>query len=381
MNRVEITGDMTHLGKYQGRIFFESEYPLRISSELLVTATLIANMKKPGGQPYSGMQVDREFKENIRQAQALLTSWRSYYQLVDLDGLAVVEKTSQIKPFIGCFFSGGVDSFYTLLEQQAEITHLICIHGFDIPVENKALFALVEKNVKTIAQQMGIQLILIKTNLRAFFTANEMDWGGEAFGTGLASVGHLLADQFSKIYIPASLDLNNLMPWGSHPELDPLWSSGSLQFVHHGCLPRIDKIKRLTDNPLALKFLRVCYLNKNNAYNCCKCEKCIRTMVSLHAYGVLDCCESFPKKLSLRSVKKLWITSEAAKIFVRENISLLAATGHDPELQKVLEGLLETPKWKVDLYLSLKKKKNRFLSVVSYLVERIKTDIFSMPRS
>ena len=144
MNRVEITGDMTNLGKYQGRIFFESEYPLRISSELLVTATLIANMKKPDGQSYSGVQLDREFKKNIRQAQALLTSWRSYYQSVDLDGLAVVEKTSQIKPFIGCFFSGGVDSFYTLLEQQAEITHLICIHGFDIPVENKALFALVE---------------------------------------------------------------------------------------------------------------------------------------------------------------------------------------------------------------------------------------------
>jgi len=375
MNRVEITSAIVNLGKFSRPVFFDSDYPIQASRELLITTTLIANMKNSGGDCYTGMRVDRKFKDNIGEAQALLLSWRNNYHTVSLEALDVVDNKAQAKPYVGCFFSGGVDSFYTLLEQQPEITHLICVQGFDIPIENTVLFGVVEKNLSTIAKQMGKELIIIKTNLRDYFVANELDWGSEAFGAGLAAVGHLLAYQFEKIYIPASLDMNNLMPWGSHPDLDPLWSSSALEFTHHGCIPRVDKIKRLIGNDLALKFLRVCYLNKNNAYNCCKCEKCIRTMLSLYAYGVLDRCESFPQKLTRRRVKKLWITSKAASIFVRENISLLETTGRDPELKKVLEELLKRPKWKIDLYLYVRRKKNRFLSVVSYLVAKLKNVI------
>ena len=33
---------------------------------------------------------------------------------------------------VACFFSGGVDSFYTLLKHREEVTHIIFVHGFDI---------------------------------------------------------------------------------------------------------------------------------------------------------------------------------------------------------------------------------------------------------
>ena len=40
---------------------------------------------------------------------------------------------------VGCFFSGGLDSFYTLLKHRDEITHIIFVHGFDISLEDQAL--------------------------------------------------------------------------------------------------------------------------------------------------------------------------------------------------------------------------------------------------
>src|SRR5574337_867736 len=40
---------------------------------------------------------------------------------------------------VAVFFSGGLDSFYTLLKRRNEIDSLVFIHGFDIPLENVAL--------------------------------------------------------------------------------------------------------------------------------------------------------------------------------------------------------------------------------------------------
>jgi CubicO group peptidase (beta-lactamase class C family) len=60
----------------------------------------------------------------------------------------------------------------------------------------------------------------------------------------LAAIGHLLAPAFERIYIAASVNYRDLFPWGTHPLLDPLWSSELLEFVHHGCAARrIEKLR------------------------------------------------------------------------------------------------------------------------------------------
>ncbi len=48
---------------------------------------------------------------------------------------------SDLASGIACFFSGGVDSFYTLLKHREEITHIIFVHGFDIALEDHSLRA------------------------------------------------------------------------------------------------------------------------------------------------------------------------------------------------------------------------------------------------
>jgi hypothetical protein len=42
-------------------------------------------------------------------------------------------------PGVACFFSGGLDSFHTLFKNLDKITHLIFVHGIDIPLNNSAL--------------------------------------------------------------------------------------------------------------------------------------------------------------------------------------------------------------------------------------------------
>ena len=59
-----------------------------------------------------------------------------------------------------------------------------------------------------------------------------VDWQTEYHGAALATVGHALADVLGEVLIPGSYAEADLHPWGTHPDLDPLWSGSAVRFVH-----------------------------------------------------------------------------------------------------------------------------------------------------
>ena len=111
----------------------------------------------------------------------------------------------------------------------------------------------------------------------------------------LASVGLLFQARFRTILISAAHTYADLGPWGSHPLLDPLWSTELTEFVHHGAhATRVDKCRVLANSEVAMRHLRVCWENREGRYNCGECEKCLRTMVNLAAVGALGRCTTLP---------------------------------------------------------------------------------------
>ena len=89
----------------------------------------------------------------------------------------------------------------------------------------------------------------------------------------------------------------NLSPWGSHPLVEPSFTT-QLCRVHYDELmfSRLDKVRLLLDWPAALAGMRVC--NETRAYsaerlNCGVCEKCMRTRLALLALGALDRATAF----------------------------------------------------------------------------------------
>ena len=62
-----------------------------------------------------------------------------------------------------------------------------------------------------------------------------------------------------------------------------------------GCeASRLDKLDVVAREPAARHSLRVCWENRGGAYNCGRCEKCLRTMVAMDALGVLDAVRPLP---------------------------------------------------------------------------------------
>jgi len=225
---------------------------------------------------------------------------------------------------VSLFFSGGVDSFYSLIKHRDEIDNLVLIHGFDVPLADTKTFALAKEQARDVAQLFGKRLIVVRTNLHWEQPSVPGGWG-MYFGAALASVALSLAPIHRKIFVASSYSYAHVHPWGSHPMLDPLWSTENVRIVYDIGETRMEKLRVLVQHPDALSRLRVCWENLGN-YNCGLCEKCIRTMLGLRALGAYPCV-AFPDTLTLGIVRQQGL-SHSASLLWRE----LLDAGLPPEL-------------------------------------------------
>ena len=186
-------------------------------------------------------------------------------------------------------FTGGVDSFYTALENREMLTGLLFIHGMDIPLEETDFRTRVSKELVGAAADIGLPLLQVETNVRAL-TNPYASWGKKAHGAILSSVGILLAERFDTIFIPGSRLRSTVrgMGWGSHILIDRLNSTDYLSVVHDAVdVTRHSKTARIAQSATALRHLRVCFSSRSE-FNCGTCPKCRRTQLDLHLVGVTD---------------------------------------------------------------------------------------------
>lgn len=314
-------------------IFFCSDDLVLVPrSEALTACALLSAMNSGRNLRIEG-EVDRLFAERLGSIQALYSEW--YSQLRPVSVFAGVRPERKREPVsrIALFFSGGVDSFYTLLKHRDEITDLIFVHGFDISLSNRELAERVERQLRTVAETLGKRFAVIRTDLRGILS-NCGDWGHVTHGAALAAVAHLLPDEIGKIYIASSHYYRYQRPWGSHPSLDPLWSSDVLKIVHDGCeRRRPEKTAEIARNTVVQKYLRVCWMNIDEAYNCCRCEKCLRTMIELQAAGALKQCSAFPEPLKLSRVRRM------EECYSQELKGHLECLGDSPENRQLRRAL------------------------------------------
>ena len=278
--------------------------------------------------------------ESLPAAQQVLATW--YRDLGRVDVVApAAGATPAPAPGTGCCFTGGVDSWFTLLRCGGQVSHLLLARGFDVPLDDAAQWAEVVERVRGIGGARGHRVVAIATNLREVADCGRLQsgfagdfWGGVLHGPALAALGQLCRHEIGRLVIPSTHAWRELKPWGSSPLLDPLWSTEGLEISHDGCdASRAQKVARLADEPLALATLRVCY-QPGVGGNCCRCEKCIRTMLALRLAGVLDRATGFPLPLDLRAVRRLAVPSTLLNAY--RDMLARAERGPDRELTDAL---------------------------------------------
>lgn len=186
-------------------------------------------------------------------------------------------------------FSGGVDSFYSLLTDARRPDYLVSVHGFDIPIGDAQRMAALGETTRAVAAAYRCGSIVVRTNLREHPSFGRPHLWERAHGGALAAVGHLLGQVAGRLVISSSFAQRNQVPWGSSFRTDPLFASDRITIDQFGgAARREDKIAAIAFDPLVQRHLRVCWENRSPTGNCSRCEKCVMTRLHFAELGVLE---------------------------------------------------------------------------------------------
>lgn len=242
--------------------------------------------------------IDSVLLEGTRELMEWWRYWFPAMSVVPIDGGPVLAVTQASAPSrTAQFFSGGVDSFFTVLRHAdaadpIQVDDLLVGWGFDIPLSDGAAFERVSTNLASIAASLGKRLVTFSTNIRET-RFGHLPWGTIGHGSAMAAVALLLEGVYRRILIPSTDGYRETGPWGSHATVDHFFSSSTMRVIHDGAaFSRFQKVALVATSPVALSALRVCWQSKSDS-NCGACEKCLRTMIALELCGVLDKASTF----------------------------------------------------------------------------------------
>lgn len=211
---------------------------------------------------------------------------------------------------IAAFFTGGVDSFHTVLSnlgssrpEEERITNLLYIVGFDVPLRRRRRIDAVARHLGLAARDLGLPLSIVESNLRPL-SDSFLGWANY-YSSALASVAHAIGPGFRRVHMSSSMPNVAIVPWGSHAIVYPLWSGPTLGLTYdEDGLTRTDKLRTtVVHSPAALRHLRVCWQNPEDRMNCGRCEKCLRTKLALFAEGVLHRCATLDSDLDVQAIE------------------------------------------------------------------------------
>lgn len=264
-------------------------------------------------------------------------------------------------------FSGGLDACYTAVKHLDKIDSLVVSWGFDVRSHQKDLWERTLPVIQSVADLLEKPLCVVHTNIREvshyqalrtrrgkinphYFTLGRSGPNGPF----LASIGRCLAPFASRYWIGASNTYDMLYPFGTHPLLDPMWSTPEQEVLHDGCeAGRSEKFAFLLEHrPSLLGKLRVCWLPGPGELNCSRCEKCLRSMAELRLNHAEEQATAFKWPLDLEAVARLKVRRRAPRKYwlqLREKArergdtelerAIRGALGSDLNLQRFLEAL------------------------------------------
>lgn len=198
-------------------------------------------------------------------------------------------------------FSGGVDAFHTFLSNIDEKSTILTVWGADIKLNDKKGWENVLSHTINTSDLYNVKHKWIKSNFRTFIrewelthsvieSAKDNWWHGFQHGIGLIGLNAPIVynNNVEKVYIAASFTINekDKVTCASDPTIDNNLKFCGCSVQHDGYYAsRQDKIKFICDyskeNNIKIP-LRVCWESSGGS-NCCRCEKCYRTIFAILA--------------------------------------------------------------------------------------------------
>ncbi|MGE3316748.1 MAG: hypothetical protein AB7O26_16645 [Planctomycetaceae bacterium] len=267
----------------------------------------------------------------------------------------------------GQFFSGGIDALATLrrnrllLPADHDSSIRDCINVFGMHTDdylpedaspNPQRVEMWDRNLvqlRKFAKAADVDIYQIRTNAVGIFNKSGFHCR-EYHSAVMTSLAHVLTSRLSDVFIASSDYVGDVAPWGSHPLLDPYYSSSDLQVFHDGVrLTRLEKVRLISEWPAALSAINVCssWTVPESGMNCGECGKCLRTMVELLVCGKLHEAATFPARDIDPALFKSVVFRTVQEVdYFMECIEPLRAMGRDDLIRAIDERMLEYRRWR-----------------------------------
>jgi serine/threonine protein kinase len=216
---------------------------------------------------------------------------------------------------VGTGFSGGIDSFYTVLKYllgdavlpSYKITHLLFRYvGYHHRQEGRQIFESRYNSIKGFPEAMGIDFIKIDSNLDDFLRLSFE----KTHQMRTLSCSLLLQRLFSKYYFSSGDSYKDSFTRNTKykkdidftdPSAVHLLSTETLECILSGAqYSRVEKTRQIALSGVANKWLNVCTTSKDGR-NCSMCLKCCRTLFTCELLGVIS---KFSSVFNLDNYKK-----------------------------------------------------------------------------
>ncbi|MFD0771223.1 peptidase [Bacillus sp. CGMCC 1.60114] len=307
-NRVDyffnIKGNLQKYFKTNNHMFLEYNYDISDIPNSILAIPFVSNVIPLVWITDSTILINELDESFYVCLNNIKTAYQNMFPNVRFKGSIVVDKivdntyTPELEA--ASLFSGGLDALTTFIRIKDQNPLLITEYGwYEEDIENSDVWEADKENAINFAKGQGLENILIQSNYGTFIIAGNIDhdfrnkledtwWHGLHHGLAIISAAIPMAFKFKIkcIYIASSNSPLYEVTCASDPTVDNEIRYASGEVFHDGYeLNRQDKVKVVVDHYSAIKEsinIRVCFKNEEN---CCKCEKCLRTIMGIIAEG------------------------------------------------------------------------------------------------
>lgn len=310
-------------------IYFE--FPSALKDDLtdkadpLVISLIFVLMQAGGGSvEVSGATLSSTVAANMEYFSRIWHCWYpEMYKPVTFVGNIAEDEVKLLDNSGITTFSGGLDSAYInyYLKKSANvplsIDSTVLIHGADVPLADVRAFDRVFTKCKRMTDDLGLELVVVKTNVRDYLN----NWS-HSHGSVVAGVLHFFEKKISHGITCDYSFASFTIPHGFNPFTDKYFSSRTFDFSLGGIdVPRTARAALIKDWLVGLENLHVCWEGLNKSDNCGHCEKCIRTKLNFKVVGV-DHLACMPSDITLKQIcKDSLVNSELALSFYKEALA------------------------------------------------------------
>ncbi|HZK39613.1 MAG TPA: hypothetical protein VFD23_05625 [Clostridia bacterium] len=317
LNSIDVTGNRVlfdysvsdNIKKYfnlQEPFFIEYDEDISTLPAAILTIPFLANFLPIAWVTNSVLWAEFADKNFVDNIETIKQGYIDMFPHASLCGSLVIQnivdcsynKTDKT----AAFFSGGVDSLCTLIRNLEDKPALMTLWGSDMMLTDREGWVKVKENTTKTALTFELDKTFITTNFRQVLNYRELDklcapftdrgwWGSLQHGIAITahSAPYVWLHKISTQYIGASLcDRDKNVHSASYPSIDEHLVIGSCHTLHDSFdldrqqkLDEIIRFQKESDLPI---FLRACWESKDGG-NCCRCEKCFRTIMGILATG------------------------------------------------------------------------------------------------